>query len=110
VGARAQTNEAPRRFNTVLLGGVPSEKVHINYVLDGPFGASGGFTTPNRDSLSYRIPTSVDGKAAEHIERFRSAEFAFLGAKDKPSPQARITRSHISRSLVFCPVNPHENH
>lgn len=52
VGASAQIKEARPRFNVVLLGGVPSEKVHINYVLDGPFGASGGSTTPNPDSLS----------------------------------------------------------
>jgi hypothetical protein len=70
VGITAQTKQGPGRFKVVLLGGVPSEKIHINYVLYGPFGASGGFTTPNLDSLSYWIPTSVHGKAAEHIKGF----------------------------------------
>lgn len=70
VGPTAQTNRVPDRFKVVLLGGVPSEKVQINYVLYGPFGASGGLTTPTSDSLSYSIPTSVDGKPAEHIKGF----------------------------------------
>ena len=54
----------------MLLGGVPSEQVHIAYYLYGPFGADGSLVTPKPESPSYQIATSVDGKAASQIRGF----------------------------------------
>jgi hypothetical protein len=68
--ANAQTSQEPRSLNIVLLGGVPSEQVHITYYLYGSFGAYGGVTTPKPGAPSYQIPTFVNGKAARHVKGF----------------------------------------
>jgi hypothetical protein len=68
--ANAQAGQKPRSLNVVLLGGVPSEQVHITYYLYGSFGAYGGVTAPIPDASSYQIPTYVDGKAAGQIKGF----------------------------------------
>ena len=68
--AAAQGDKEQRWVNIVLLGGVPSEKVHINYVLYGPFGASGNFTRAKPGLPSYQISTYIDGKAAGQIKGF----------------------------------------
>jgi len=69
-GANAQTSQEPRSLNVVLLGGVPSEQVHITYYLYGSFGAYGGVTAPIPGASFYQIPTYVDGKAAGQIKGF----------------------------------------
>jgi len=69
-GVAAQASQEQRKVNVVLLGGVPSEKVHITYYLYGPFGAYGSVTAPKPDSPSYPIPTYVDGKPAGQIKGF----------------------------------------
>lgn len=69
-GAAAQTSQESRQVNVVLLGGVPSENVHITYYLYGSFGAYGNFITPRSDSPSYKIPTYVNGKLAGQVKGF----------------------------------------
>jgi hypothetical protein len=66
--ARAQTPEPQHPLFVTLPPGVPSEKVHINYVLGGRFGAYGGYVRPIANANSYSIPTSVEGKPAERIQ------------------------------------------
>ncbi len=100
VGTTAQTNGGPGRFKVVLLGGVPSEKVHVNYVLYGPFGASGGFTTPTPDSLSYPIPTSVEGKPAERIKGFIWAS----GCKIATFDSSLLDLSDLQEYFVCTPL------
>jgi len=47
-----------------------SEKLAIEYVLYGRFGAYGGYVTPKEGAASYEIRTSVEGNAAEQIKMF----------------------------------------
>jgi hypothetical protein len=68
--ATAQTHQEDRWLDIVFLGGVPSETVHIDYVLYGPFGAYGNLMTPKPDTPVYRISTYVDGKPADQIKGF----------------------------------------
>ena len=70
VPAAAQTGQVQRSVNIVLLGAILSEKVHIDYVLYGPFGASGNFITPKPGLTSYQISSYVDGKAAGEVKGF----------------------------------------
>jgi hypothetical protein len=68
--AAAQTGQVQRSVNIVLLGGILSEKVHIDYVLYGPFGASGNFIPPKPGLTSYQISSYVDGKGAGEVKGF----------------------------------------
>jgi hypothetical protein len=68
--AAAQSGQESRWMNIMLLGAVPSEKVHIDYVLEGPFGGSGNFMRPKPDTPVYRISTYVGGKPADQIKGF----------------------------------------
>jgi hypothetical protein len=68
--AAAQTGRVQRSVNIALLGGILSEKVRIDYVLYGPFGASGNFITPRPGLTSYQIPSYLDGKAAGEVKGF----------------------------------------
>ncbi|HEY6491210.1 MAG: hypothetical protein WCC26_17515 [Terracidiphilus sp.] len=47
---------------------IPSNSVHINYFLTGPFGGYGGFVTPASGRSSYEIIAAVDGKPAERVK------------------------------------------
>lgn len=82
--ATAQANQESLTVNVVLLGGVPSEQVHITYYRYGPFGAYGGVSTPKPHSLSYQIPTHVDGKAAGQIKGFIWASGCRMSMFDAP--------------------------
>jgi hypothetical protein len=66
--ASAQIPESQQPLTVILPPGVPSEKVHIGYVLGGRFGAHGDYVRPMADADSYSIPTSVEGKPAESIQ------------------------------------------
>jgi hypothetical protein len=66
--ASAQISEPQRPLLITLPPGIPSEKVHIDYVLGDRFGAHGDYARPIADANSYSIPTSVDGKPAESIQ------------------------------------------
>jgi hypothetical protein len=46
---------------------VPSEKVRIQYVLYGNFGAHGGAVSPHTDVTEYKINTLVEGRPAQSI-------------------------------------------
>jgi hypothetical protein len=96
--ATAQTSQELRSFNVVLLGGVPSEKVHIRYVLYGPFGAHGGFTTPKVDSSSYQIPTFIDGKPAGQIKGFIFASGCKTVTFDAPLLDSADTQEYFACS------------
>lgn len=47
---------------------IPSNSIHINYFLTGPFGGYGGFVTPVNGRYSYDIVAAVDGKPAERVK------------------------------------------
>ena len=66
--ALAQAQGARRPFLVTLPPDVPSETVHINYVLGGRFGAHGDYARPKANADSYSIPTSVEGQPAESIQ------------------------------------------
>jgi hypothetical protein len=66
--ANAQTKAAQRPLFVTLPPGVPSENVHINYVLGGRFGAYGAFARPIANADVYSIPTSVESEPAESIQ------------------------------------------
>jgi hypothetical protein len=68
--AVAQTGQVQRSVNIVLLGGILSEKVHIDYVLYGLFGTSGNLITPKPGLTSYQISSYVDGRAAGEVKGF----------------------------------------
>ena len=96
VGAAAQAGPESRPFIIVLPGGIPSEKVTINYVLYGSFGAQGGFTTPKADSPSYQIPTSVNGKAADHLKAVVWAPGCKMATFDAPLRDSGNVQEYFS--------------
>ena len=66
----AQSFQESRWLNVVLLGSVPSETVHIDYALYGPFGGYSNFMRPKLDTPTYRISTYVDGRPADQVKGF----------------------------------------
>jgi len=54
----------------ILAPSVPSEKVEIQYMLYGAFGAYGNSAVANADAASVQIPLSVKGRVAEEIKAF----------------------------------------
>jgi hypothetical protein len=92
----AAQDQEQRWVNIVLLGGVPSEKVQINYVLYGPFGAHGGSTAPKPDSPSYQIPTSVDGKLAHDVKGVIWASGCKLVTFDTALPDSASVQEYFS--------------
>src|SRR5258708_39583577 len=58
------------RVTIILPEGIPSEKVVVQYVLYGSFGASGNFVPSRPNSRSLEIRTSIASKAANRIKMF----------------------------------------
>ena len=98
IGATAQVSQALSKVTVVLLGGISSEKIQINYVLYGPFGAYGNFIPPRPDSPTYQIPTSVDGKDAEQIKGFIWAPGCKFVTFDAPLPDSAEVQEFFSCS------------
>jgi len=78
---------------------IPSEIVHINYFMTGPFGGYGGFVTPNKSRSSYEIIAAVDGKPAERIKLITYAPGCQIETLD-----IRLQGQTVSHQLLCTPL------
>jgi hypothetical protein len=78
---------------------IPSEIVHINYFMTGPFGEYGGFVTPNKSRSNYEIIAAVDGKPAARVKLIVYAPGCQIESLD-----IQVQSQTVSRQLLCTPL------
>jgi hypothetical protein len=87
------------RIRLNLPQNVPSNSVHINYFMTGPFGGYGGIVTPDSGRSAYEIIAAVDGKPAERVELIAYASGCQIETLD-----IQIQSPTVSQELLCVPL------
>jgi hypothetical protein len=99
ITAFTQTALDSPKFTVAFQSGVPLEKVWVQYVLYGPFGAHGDFV---RDPVPQvlQVPTVVEGKHARQIKMIVWAPGCRMSTFDFPLKQSSDDQESFSCSPV----------